>query len=289
MEKVWAGARGKALKGANTLLAQDASSNVILYTRADILRKDEAREIQHFVQFWKTLRHPVKETLVFDCRLTNYTVLNELMADGVQFITLRRRSQGLLKKAAELPDSAWRRVTLSIPKRKHKTCRVSESEVTLTGCSHPVRQLIITDHGRAQPTVMITNNRALPLATLLEVYAKRWRIENKLAELVSFFNLNALSSPLMIRIHFDILWTLVADTLYHRLAQDLPRFEQQRADSLFRRFIDMPGQISYDGQDFKVTLRKRAHTPILMGVEALQKGVAVPWLDNRLMRYEWTA
>jgi len=58
-----------------------------------------------------------------------------------------------------------------------------------------VRQLIITDHGRAQPTVMITNNRALPLATLLEVYAKRGHIENKLAELVSFFNLNALSSP----------------------------------------------------------------------------------------------
>lgn len=93
----------------------------------------------------------------------------------------------------------------------------------------------------------------------------------------------------MIRIHFDILWTLVADTLYHRLAQDLPRFEQQRADSLFRRFIDIPGQISYDGQDFKVTLRKRAHTPILMGVEALQKGVTVPWLDNRIVRYEWTA
>jgi transposase len=289
MEKVWAGARGKAVKGANTLLAQDAASNVILYTRADILRKDEAREIQHFVQYWKTLRHTVKETLVFDCRLTSYTVLNELMADGVQFITLRRRSQGLLKKAAALPDNVWQRVTLSIPKRKHNTCRVAESEVTLTGCSHPVRQLIITDHGRAQPTVMITNNRALPLATLLEVYAKRWHIENKLAELVSFFNLNALSSPLMIRIHFDILWTLVADTLYHRLAQDLPRFEQQRADSLFRRFIDRPGQISYDGQDFKVTLRKRAHTPILMGVEALQKGVAVPWLDNCIVRYEWTA
>ena len=289
MEKVWAGARGKAMKGANTLLAQDAASNVILYTQADILRKDEAREIQHFVQYWKTLRHTVNETLVFDCRLTNYTVLNELMADGVQFITLRRRSQGLLKKAAALPDDAWQRVTLTIPKRKYNTCRVAQSEVTLTGCNHPVRQLIITDHGRAQPTVMITNNRTLSLATLLEVYAKRWHIENKLAELVSFFNLNALSSPLMIRIHFDILWTLVADTLYHRLAQDLPRFEQQRADSLFRRFIDMPGQISYDGQDFTVSLRKRAHTPILMGVEALQRGVTVPWLDNRSVRYKWTA
>jgi transposase len=289
MEKVWAGARHKALKGANTLLAQDAVSNVILYTQADVLRKDEAREILRFVQYWKTLRPSVTETLVFDCRLTSYSVLNELMADGVLFITLRRRSQGLLQKAAALPDSAWQKVSLSIPKRKYKTCRVAESEVTLKGCDHPVRQLIITDHGRAQPTVMITNNRALPLARLLEVYAKRWHIENKLAELVSFFNLNALSSPLMIRIHFDILWTLVADTLYHRLAQDLPRFEQQRADSLFRRFIDMPGQISYDGQNFKVTLRKRAHTPILMGVNALQKGVAVPWLDNRIVHYEWTA
>ncbi len=40
MEKVWCGARGKAMKGANTVFAQDSSSNVILYTRADILRKD---------------------------------------------------------------------------------------------------------------------------------------------------------------------------------------------------------------------------------------------------------
>jgi len=28
---------------------------------------------------------------------------------------------------------------------------------------------------------------------ILEVYAKRWSVENKLAELVAFFNLNALS------------------------------------------------------------------------------------------------
>ncbi|MGB9498215.1 MAG: hypothetical protein ACKVE4_00375 [Dissulfuribacterales bacterium] len=39
---------------------------------------------------------------------------------------------------------------------------------------------------------------------ILEVYARRWRVENKLAELVAFFNLNALSSPIMICIHFDI-------------------------------------------------------------------------------------
>ena len=39
MEKVWCGARSKAIKGANTLFAQDSKGNTIVYTCADILRK----------------------------------------------------------------------------------------------------------------------------------------------------------------------------------------------------------------------------------------------------------
>jgi hypothetical protein len=124
---------------------------------------------------------------------------------------------------------------------------------------------------------------------VLMVYAKRWHIENKLAELVSFFNLNALSSPLMIRIHFDIIWTVIADTFYHRLAQDLPRFERERASSIFRKFINIPGQIVYDGDKFTIKIRKRAHTPILLGMEKLQNGFSVPWLNNKLVKIEWTA
>jgi len=66
------------------------------------------------------------------------------------------------------------------------------------------------------------------------VYAKRWQIENKIAEFVSFFNINALSSPLMVKIHFDIFWTVIAATLYHSEAQDLPRFEKCQAKTIFR-------------------------------------------------------
>lgn len=64
----------------------------------------------------------------------------------------------------------------------------------------------------------------------------------------------------MIQIHFDILWTVIADTLYRRFAQDLPRFERERADTLFRRFINMPGQIVYNKKEFIIKIRKRAHT-----------------------------
>ncbi|MCK4822098.1 hypothetical protein KA005_40420, partial [bacterium] len=50
MEKIWCGSRGKSIKGANTIFAQDSQSNVILYIRADILRKDEAKEVRKFVE-----------------------------------------------------------------------------------------------------------------------------------------------------------------------------------------------------------------------------------------------
>jgi hypothetical protein len=157
---------------------------------------------------------------------------------------------------------------------------VHESKVTLKNCSNTFRQIVIKDHGRSTPTFIITNNNELSIKDILEVYAKRWRIENKLAELVAFFNLNALSSPIMIRIHFDILWTLIADTLYHRFAHDLRRFETNIAPTIFRKFIDMPGMVIYDGNKFVIKIRKRAHTPVLKEVEKLQKPFRVPWLSG---------
>lgn len=93
----------------------------------------------------------------------------------------------------------------------------------------------------------------------------------------------------MVRIHFDILWTVIADTLYHRFSQDLPRFENERANSIFRHFVNMPGQVVFDGKEFVIKIRKRAHTPILLGVKKFQKNIQVPWLDNRSLRIEWTA
>ena len=289
MEKVWCGARGKTMKGANTVFVQDGQSNTILYTRADILRNEEAEEVKKFVTYWKKINGKVDETLVFDCKFTAYRVLDELEDDKIKFITLRKRYAKLIKKTLYLPPKEWDKVYISIPKRKYKHVSVHESEVTLKNCRNTFRQIAIKDHGRSTPTFIITNNNELSVKDILEVYAKRWRIENKLAELVAFFNLNALSSPIMIRIHFDILWTLIADTFYHRFAHDLRRFETNIAPTIFRKFIDMPGRVIYDGNKFVIKIRKRAHTPVLKEVEKLQKPFRVPWLSGKTVEIVWTA
>lgn len=284
MEKVWCGARNKAMKGANTFFAQDAETNVLLYANADVLRKDGSDEILRFVDYLKDIKGVVDETLVFDSRLTTYKVLDQLDKAGVKFITLRSRGKKLKEQTASLGPAEWTKIKLPIPKRKHQKFLVHENEVILKGCEKPLRQIIMKDHGRAESTYVVTNNRELELSTVLMIYARRWRIENKLAELINFFNLNALSSPIMVRIHFDILLSLIASFLYRRLAQDLPRFEKLLAPEIFRRFIDMPGRIRFDGHKFELQIRKRAHTPVLLGVNKLQRDIEIPWLDNRRLR-----
>jgi transposase len=281
MEKVWCGTRNKAIKGANTFFAQDAETKTLLYANADVLRRDGANEIIRFIEYLRAIKGIVGETLVFDSRLTTYKVLGELDDAGVKFITLRTRSKSLIEWTESLPDAAWRRVRLPIPKRRRQAFLAHESEVTLRGSDRTLRHIVMKDHGRAKPTYVITNNREMSLVSVLTVYARRWRIENKLAELVGFFNINALSSPIMVRIHFDLLLSVAASFLYHCLANDLPRFEKKLAPDIFRRFIDMPGMITYDGTQFALRIRKRAHTPILLGLEKLNKPITVPWLNGK--------
>jgi transposase len=291
MEKIWCGAKHQTLRGANTVFATDSQSNAILYTRADILRKEEASEILKFVQYWKGIRKENDQTLVFDCKFTSYKILDQLCDDQIGFITLRKRHQKLLERVLAIPEDQWRKAHLPVPKRKHQNVTVLEEQVQLARCNNTFRQIIIKDHGRENPTFIITNKtqEELSLETVLEVYAKRWHVENKLAELVAFFNLNALSSPIMIRIHFDIIWSMIADTLYHLLAQDLRRFEKNLAPTIFNKFIDMPGIVGFDGEKFFVKIRKRAHTPILLGIPKLNQPFNIPWLEDYPMEIVWTA
>lgn len=289
MEKVWCGARGKALKGANTFFAQDGVSNSLMYVNADIKRSESSLEIKNFVDYWLDIKGVIDETLVFDSKLTRYDILYELDEAGIKFITLRKKGKNVIGEAAGIPEEKWKKFYLPIPKRKHRHVKVYEGEASLIRSRKSFRQIIIKDHGRVEPTFIITNNDDMKVLDILVIYAKRWHIENKLAELVHFFNLNALSSPIMIRIHFDLLWTIIADTLYHQFAKDLRGFDKCRAQTIFKRFVNMPGRIEYDGKGFTVKIRKRATTPILLGVEKLNREIQVPWLGNKPLRIIWTA
>ncbi|MCK4430839.1 MAG: transposase, partial [Candidatus Aminicenantes bacterium] len=102
LEEHWAGMRGKRIKGALTLFAQDAVSKLILYTASDIKRSESDDQVLTFLSFWKGIKRGIKPTFVFDSKFTSYSKLSQLNTQGIKFITLRRRGKDLLSKVDKI-------------------------------------------------------------------------------------------------------------------------------------------------------------------------------------------
>jgi transposase len=278
LQEHWAGARNKRMKGALTLFAQDSESKLILYTGTDIRRNEADDQVMRFLTFWKGVRRGVKPTLVFDSRFTSYGKLSDLDAQGAKFITLRRRGKRLLDSVNKL--TPWRRIDIPHPKRKYRNPLVHDSMTSLRGYDGDIRQVVMRGNGHEKPAFLITNDLDIPVELLVGNYARRWRVENGIAEAVKFFNLNSLSSPILTKIHFDVAMTMIADTLYTMLAQKLRGFEDCDAPKIYRHFVRGKGVVSVKDKTVSVTYPRRAHNPILRQLPWGRLPQVVPGLDD---------
>lgn len=289
MENNWVGSKHQSMKSASVFFAQDGESRMLLYENADISHEDASNEIMNFVNYWMRIKGIIDQTLVFDSKLTTYEKLEELDGIDVKFITLRRRGKNLIEEANNLSEAEWKKVDLKKEKRKYNKFKMYARDIVLPRTMLEVQQVIFKEHGRQQPTFLITNNFDVELETLALYYANRWLIENKLSEIIDFFNLNALSSPFMIRIYFDVALTVVADTLYKLLAQDLKRFENCTSKTIFSDFINCQCKGSLNDNDITVKMKKKKTTPLFKSNDVFQKSWDVPWLGNKRVHYDWMA
>jgi len=278
LQEHWAGARGKRMKGALTLFAQDAMSKLILYTAADIQKNESDDQVLSFLTFWKKIQRGIKPTFIFDSKFTTYAKLCELSSQGIKFITLRRRGKNLVDELNNL--GPWKRIHIAHANRKYPNPLVYESFITLRDYEGQLRQVIVKGNGHEKPAFLISNDFDTPLELLVGNYARRWRIENVISEAVKFFHLNALSSPILIKVHFDVVMTMVADTMYNMLAQKLRGFEQCDAPKIYRHFVKGKANITVKEGKVAVTFPRKAHNPILRAVPWHRLPKSLSWLDE---------
>ncbi len=278
LEKHWTGARGKGMKGALTLFAQDAESKLLLYTAADIRRAEADDQVTDFLAFWRRVWRGASPKFVFDSRFTSYPKLSELNAAGIKFITLRRRGAKLLREVEGF--DGWLRIHIPHAKRKYPNPQVHESTLNLRGYNGDLRQLVVRGNGHEKPSFLITNDHNADAALIVGDYARRWRVENGIAEAVKFFNLNALSSPILTKVHFDVVLTAIADTLYTMLARKLRGHEDCHAPKLFRSFVAGKGAVRIRGKQVEVSFPRRAHNPLLREVPWKSLPSAIPGLHE---------
>jgi hypothetical protein len=287
VEKHYVSKRSRRQKGVLAFLAHDADNHVFCYGRADLRKVDQADEILNFVAYWKKRTGRLPEEVIFDSRLTTYANLNRLNRQDIHFITLRRRSPALLRAVVNAPPSAWRRVELEGVSRLYRTPRVLDQQVYLKDYEGPIRQLLITELGHEEPTVLLTNQLRRSAAKLIERYAQRMLIENQIEDGIDFFHMDALSSAVALHITCDLQLTLMASSLYRLLGTRIGQgYEVAKSRHLFRDFIDATAVIQVKEQEVVVRFQRRAHNPLLLAAGVGETDVAIPWLGRKHLRIE---
>ena len=156
----------------------------------------------------------------------------------------------------------------------------------LTNYPGTVRQFIVTGLGREAPTVIITNDHTTPTKKIIERYARRMTIEQRLAEIIRAFHADALSSTVNLNVDLDITLVVLAQALTAALAKRLPGYATTTPDTLQRRFLDTPGTIIKNDDTITVRLDRRAYSPVLRQAD-IPTETTVPWWGNRKLRYEY--
>jgi hypothetical protein len=285
VEKHYVSKRSRRQKGILAFLAQDAGTRVFCYANGELRKDEQNDEILHFVDFWKQRTGCLPEELIFDSKLTTYANLGMLNRMGIQFITLRRRSQKHLAAIAQTPASAWRRIELESPSRAYKTPRVLDRRITLNDYDGPLRQLTVADLGHEEPTLLLTNQLTRSASHLIGRYAQRMLIENNIEDGVDFFHMDALSSAVAMKVNCDLQLTLMASSLYRLLAVRIGNgYEVAKSRHLFRDFIDASAEVSITGGEIVVRFQKRAHNPLLIAAGFDKTDAAVPWLRSKRLR-----
>ncbi|HEY5984971.1 MAG TPA: hypothetical protein VIV12_01120, partial [Streptosporangiaceae bacterium] len=235
LEKHYVPTRSQRSRSVLTFFAQDCGTHNLVYANAEVSKATQNREAIAFADHWKHVSGTEPAMLVMDQKVTTHAVLGELDARGIKFLTLRMRSPALIKQINDLTPGDYKTITLDRPGPHHKP-RVHESTtVHLSKYPGTVRQFIVTGLGREAPTVIITNDRGSTTRALIERYARRMTIEQRLAEIIRAFHTDALSSAVNLNVDLDIVLCVLAQALTAALRQRLPGYATVTPDTLQRR------------------------------------------------------
>ena len=284
LDKHYVPKRSQRTRSVLTFFAQDHATHHLVYANADLHKATQAREVLAFCDHWRQLSGADPAMLVFDGKLTTQAILGELDARGVRFLTLRMRSAALLRHIDALDPSAWRTVTLDRDGNYRKP-QVVDEQARLSSYPGAIRQLVIQGLGHDTPTVLITNHYQATTKQLIERYAHRMTIEQRLAEAIRAFHLDALASAVPLNVDLDVVLSVLAGAVCAGLRRRLPGYASATPDTLQRRFLQTGGILLNHPDHIVVRLDRRTYSPVLRQADIPQ--VTVPWWGGRPLRFEY--
>jgi hypothetical protein len=285
LEKHYVPRRSQRTRSVLTFFAQDAGTHNLVYANADIAKAAQARETLAFCDHWRQLSGTDPATLVLDQRVTTHDVLAQLDTRGIRFITLRMRSTSLVRHINTIDPKAWKTVNLDRDGGYRKPQVVDET-AAITGYPGTVRQLVVRGLGRDTATVIITNDRRSSAKQIIERYARRMTIEQRLAEAIRSFHLDALAGAVPLNVDLDVVLSVLAGAVCASLRRRLGTgYSTATPDTLQRRFLHTGGTIINHRDTITVRLNRRTYSPVLRSADI--PDTTVPWWGDRTLHFDY--
>jgi hypothetical protein len=255
--------RGKAGPSVLTFFAMEQKSKVFCYSNANLTRTQQSGEVLRFIEFWRRLMGKNPQWLYFDSKLTTYKELSQIsQMKDVSFVTIRRRGSSIISRLENMSASAWTKAVIDIPKRRHQQIRYIDELVRIRGYAGQIRQIGVTDLGRQQPTLFLTNN---------------------------FFHQDCLSSEVRLNVDLDTVLTVLANGCYRWLASQLHGFDLSKPKCVYRKFVETSGAVEIEtGNRIVVYLDRRSHNPVLREANLDKDHPKIPWLGNRRLEFQFS-
>jgi hypothetical protein len=133
--------------------------------------------------------------------------------------------------------------------------------------------------------VLITNHSTATPKFLIERYARRMTIEQRLAEAIRSFHLDSLSSSVPLNVDLDVVLSVLASAICAALRQRLPGYHTATPDTLQRRFLQTGGLIIKTDDTIAVRLDRRAYSPVLRSADL--PDTTVPWWGDRRLHLDY--
>jgi hypothetical protein len=151
LEKHYVPTRSPRARSVLTFFAQDTGTHNLVYANADISKSTQARETIAFCDHWKAVSGADPHMLIMDQKVTTQSVLGELHARSVKFLTLRMRSPALANQINALTSKDFKTITLDRPGKFNRPKVYESTGVRLSNYPSTVRQLILTASGAMHP------------------------------------------------------------------------------------------------------------------------------------------
>ena len=166
-------------------------------------------------------------------------------------------------------------------RRQTRRVRVHDDPAaTLSAYPRPIRQLAVT--GLGTPAHPADHQPApAPAPQVIGSYARRMNIEQRLAEAIQSFGLDALAGAVPLNVDLDVVLSVLAHTVCAALRRRLPGHRHPRHPP-----TALPEHRRHHREPQRPDHHPRAYSPILRQA-SLPETITVPWWQGRTLRYQY--